>query len=169
MGMIRRPWWSEASGLVWPGHRGYTSTLFEGHPGIFNDQRESGPRFNVSSEGHIHYIHTTVAQMAVKTGFPLNAVCCYTLPARDKKKNHFANYIEKNTIKMKKEWHIKQVIVVFIYFSCVVNKILLINKKKCKFLHQNNSIFYFILDFNISHTITQIIQLYRNYDKFIIS
>ncbi len=33
--------------------------------------------------------------MAVKTGFPLNAVCCYTLPARDKKKNHFANYIEE--------------------------------------------------------------------------
>ncbi len=23
----------------------------EGHPGIFNDRRESGPRFNVSSEG----------------------------------------------------------------------------------------------------------------------
>ncbi len=41
MGMIRRPWWSEASGEIWP----------EGHPGIFNDHRESGPRFNVSSEG----------------------------------------------------------------------------------------------------------------------
>ncbi len=25
--------------------------FFEGHPGIFNDYRESGPRFNVSSEG----------------------------------------------------------------------------------------------------------------------
>ncbi len=25
--------------------------FFEGHPGIFNDNRESGPRFNVSSEG----------------------------------------------------------------------------------------------------------------------
>ncbi len=25
--------------------------FFEGHPGIFNDLRESGPRFNVSSEG----------------------------------------------------------------------------------------------------------------------
>ncbi len=25
--------------------------VFERHPGIFNDQRESGPRFNVSSEG----------------------------------------------------------------------------------------------------------------------
>ncbi len=24
--------------------------FFEGHPGIFNDHRESGPRFNVSSE-----------------------------------------------------------------------------------------------------------------------
>ncbi len=36
---------------IWPGYRGHTSTLFEGHPGIFNDHRESGPRFNVSSEG----------------------------------------------------------------------------------------------------------------------
>ncbi len=25
--------------------------FFEGHPGIFNDHRESGPQFNVSSEG----------------------------------------------------------------------------------------------------------------------
>ncbi len=31
--------------------RSNTSTLFERHPGIFNDHRESGPRFNVSSEG----------------------------------------------------------------------------------------------------------------------
>ncbi len=31
---------------------GVTPLLFiEGHPGIFNDHRESGPRFNVSSEG----------------------------------------------------------------------------------------------------------------------
>ncbi len=28
MGMIRRPWWSEASGLVWPGCRDNTPTLF---------------------------------------------------------------------------------------------------------------------------------------------
>ncbi len=28
MGMIRRPWWSEASGLVWSGCRGNTPTLF---------------------------------------------------------------------------------------------------------------------------------------------
>ncbi len=41
------------------------------------------------------YIHTTVAQMAVKTGFPLNAVCCYTLPARDKKIKNIATYIEE--------------------------------------------------------------------------
>ncbi len=51
MGMIRRPLWSEANGQIWPGCRGHTSTLFERHPGIFNDHRESGPRFNVSSEG----------------------------------------------------------------------------------------------------------------------
>ncbi len=28
MGMIRRPWWSEASGDIWPGWRGYSPTLF---------------------------------------------------------------------------------------------------------------------------------------------
>ncbi len=28
--------------------------FFEGHPGIFNDHRESGPRFNGSSEGPFH-------------------------------------------------------------------------------------------------------------------
>ena len=27
--------------------------FFEGHPGIFNDHRESGPRFNISSEGRV--------------------------------------------------------------------------------------------------------------------
>ncbi len=29
--------------------------FFEGHPGILNDHRESGPRFNVSSEGRLFY------------------------------------------------------------------------------------------------------------------
>ncbi len=29
--------------------------FFEGHPGIFNDQRESGPPFNVKSEGRCFY------------------------------------------------------------------------------------------------------------------
>ena len=29
--------------------------FFEGHPGIFNDHRESGPRFNVSSEGRCSF------------------------------------------------------------------------------------------------------------------
>ncbi len=38
MGMIRRPWWSEANGQIWPGCRGHTSTLFERHLGIFNDR-----------------------------------------------------------------------------------------------------------------------------------
>ncbi len=51
MGMIRRPWWSEANGDIWPGCRGNTLLFFEGHPGIFNDHRESGPQFNISSEG----------------------------------------------------------------------------------------------------------------------
>ncbi len=35
---------------ICPGHRGYTPTLYEKCPGILNDHRESGPRFNVSSE-----------------------------------------------------------------------------------------------------------------------
>ncbi len=35
---------------IWPGHRGYTPTLYKKCHGIFNDHRESGPRFNVSSE-----------------------------------------------------------------------------------------------------------------------
>ncbi len=42
---------SEASGRILSGCRGYIPTLFEGHPGIFNDHRESGPRFNISSRG----------------------------------------------------------------------------------------------------------------------
>ncbi len=29
--------------------------FFKGHPGIFNDHRESGPRFNVSSEGRCFF------------------------------------------------------------------------------------------------------------------
>ncbi len=33
---------------IWPGHRGYTPILYEKCHGIFNDHRESGPRFNVS-------------------------------------------------------------------------------------------------------------------------
>ncbi len=37
-------------GGIWPRHRGYTPTLYEKCHGIFNDHRESGPRFNVSSE-----------------------------------------------------------------------------------------------------------------------
>ncbi len=43
--MVRGQWANLARMLV------LHPTLFlEGHPGIFNDHRESGPRFNVSSE-----------------------------------------------------------------------------------------------------------------------
>ncbi len=35
---------------IWPGHRGYTPTLYEKCHGIFDDHRESGPRFKISSE-----------------------------------------------------------------------------------------------------------------------
>ncbi len=51
MGMIRRPWWSEANGWIWSGCRGYTLLFSERYSGIFNNHRESGPRFSVSSEG----------------------------------------------------------------------------------------------------------------------
>ncbi len=40
---------------IWPGHRDYTPTLYEKCHGIFNDHRESGPRFNVSSEGRCFF------------------------------------------------------------------------------------------------------------------
>ncbi len=43
--------WQGPVGGIWPGHRGYTPTLYEKCHVIFNDHRESGPRFNISSEG----------------------------------------------------------------------------------------------------------------------
>ncbi len=42
--------WQRPVEGIWPGHRGYTPTLYKKCHGIFNDHRESGPRFNVSSE-----------------------------------------------------------------------------------------------------------------------
>ncbi len=50
MGIIRRLNWQGPVVGIWPGHRGYTPSLYEKCHGIFNDHRESGPRFNVSSE-----------------------------------------------------------------------------------------------------------------------
>ncbi len=44
-------------GGIWPGHRDYTPTLYEKCHGIFNDHRESGPRFNVSSERRHQFVH----------------------------------------------------------------------------------------------------------------
>ncbi len=35
---------------IWPGHRGYTTTLYEKCHGIFNDHRKSRPRFNFSAD-----------------------------------------------------------------------------------------------------------------------
>ncbi len=49
--MVRSQW------RIGPGCQGHTSTFFERHPGIFNDHRESGPRFNVSSEGRNGSMH----------------------------------------------------------------------------------------------------------------
>ncbi len=47
--------WQGPVGGIWSGHRGYTPTLYEKCHGIFNDHRESGPRFNVSSERRLLY------------------------------------------------------------------------------------------------------------------
>ncbi len=38
---------------IWQRHWGYTPTLYKKCHGIFNDHRESGPRFNVSSERRV--------------------------------------------------------------------------------------------------------------------
>ncbi len=50
MGNIRRPWLTRASGGNLTRTPGLHPTLYEKCHGIFNDHRESGPRFNVSSE-----------------------------------------------------------------------------------------------------------------------
>ncbi len=50
MGIIRRPWLTRASGGNLARTPGLHPTLYENCHGIFNDHRESGPRFNVSSE-----------------------------------------------------------------------------------------------------------------------
>ncbi len=49
MGIIGRPWLTRASGRNLA-RTGYTPTLYDECHGILNDHRESGPRFNVSSE-----------------------------------------------------------------------------------------------------------------------
>ncbi len=43
MGMVRRSWCSEANGEIWPGCRGYIC--------IFNNHRETEPRFNAPPAG----------------------------------------------------------------------------------------------------------------------
>ncbi len=48
MGIIRRPWLTRASGGNLARTPGLHPTLYEKCHGIFNDHRESGPRFNVS-------------------------------------------------------------------------------------------------------------------------
>ncbi len=57
MGIIRKPWLTRASGgNLARIHRGYTPTLNEKCHGIFNDHRESGPWFNISSERRMRNI-----------------------------------------------------------------------------------------------------------------
>ncbi len=50
-GLIGGHDWQGPVAGIWPGHRGYTPTFYEKSHRIFNNRRESGPRFNVSSEG----------------------------------------------------------------------------------------------------------------------
>ncbi len=50
MGLLGGHDWQGPVEGIWPGHRGYTPTLYEKCHGIFNDHRESGTQFNVSSE-----------------------------------------------------------------------------------------------------------------------
>ncbi len=50
IGIIRRPWLIRASGGNLARTPGLHPTLYEKCHGIFNDHRESGPRFNGSSE-----------------------------------------------------------------------------------------------------------------------
>ncbi len=42
--------------------------FFEGHPGIFYDHRESGPRFNISSEGRCFFFFFTVVSPSLYWG-----------------------------------------------------------------------------------------------------
>ncbi len=49
-GLLRGHDWQGPVVEFFPWHRGYTATFYEKCHGIFNDHRESGPRFNVSSE-----------------------------------------------------------------------------------------------------------------------
>ncbi len=57
---------------IWPGHRGYTPTLYKKCHGIFNDHRESGPRFNVSSERYrlinkVQMVQNAAARVLTRT------------------------------------------------------------------------------------------------------
>ncbi len=57
MGIIRRPWLTRASGGNLARTPGLHPTLYKMCHGIFNDHRESGPQFNVSSERRIYNIY----------------------------------------------------------------------------------------------------------------
>ncbi len=49
-GLLRGHDWHGPVVKFFPWHRGYTATFYEKCHGIFNDHRESGPRFKVSSK-----------------------------------------------------------------------------------------------------------------------
>ncbi len=56
MGIIRRPWLTRASGGNLTRTPGLHPTLYEKCHGIFNDHRESRPRFNISSERCMYFV-----------------------------------------------------------------------------------------------------------------
>ncbi len=80
MGLLGGHDWQGPVVGIWPGHRGYSPILYENCHGIFNDHRESGPRFNVSSERlcfltvyrHRHY--TGVLGPTQTTGLALGCI-----------------------------------------------------------------------------------------------
>ncbi len=48
--MMVRGQWANLASIQYYSIRLHPLLFLEGHPGLFNDHRESGPRFNVSSE-----------------------------------------------------------------------------------------------------------------------
>ncbi len=67
MGIIRRPWLTRASGGNLARTPGLHLTLYEKCHGIFNDHRELGPRFNISSERRMRRFHAISKRKAERT------------------------------------------------------------------------------------------------------
>ncbi len=71
--MVRGHWANLARMLV------VTPLLFfEGHPGIFNDYRESGPQFKVSSEGRCFFY--SIVSLSLYWGIRTHTNCRVSTP-----------------------------------------------------------------------------------------